>query len=175
MPGSIRLLALCACFVAAPVPAQHKAHVHGVARLDVAVQGPTLSIQIEAPLDNLVGFEHRPRTAAQRQAAAAALRTMNDAAALFRPDAAAGCTLSRIEIDGQALEPLRPGLEENEHADLDARYEFQCTAPDRLATLDVALFERFARMNRIDVQVAGVQGQSRQTLRRPAREVKLRR
>jgi Protein of unknown function (DUF2796) len=31
-------------------------HVHGVARLDVAVEGPGLTLMLESPLDSLVGL-----------------------------------------------------------------------------------------------------------------------
>jgi hypothetical protein len=41
---------------AAPQPSQ-RGHVHGVARPQVAFQGMTLAIQLESPLDSLIGFE----------------------------------------------------------------------------------------------------------------------
>ena len=58
-------LALCGAAFAG------KAHQHGVARLDLAVDGGTVTIAVEMPLDALVGFERSPRTGAERQAAAA--------------------------------------------------------------------------------------------------------
>ena len=60
-----------------------------------------------------------------------------------------------------------------EHADLDASYVFQCAQPARLATLDVAIFDVFKRVKRIDVQVVGPKGQSKVVLRPPARRVPL--
>jgi len=175
----VLLVALAASTSALPVLAQHKAHVHGVVKLDVAVQGTTLSVQLEAPLDSLVGFEHRPRTEAQRQAAAAALRQLNDGAALFKPDAAARCTPTRTVVNDDPLKPAAPGAagaattQDTGHADLDASYEFTCAAPAQLAALEQALFSTFKRINRIEVQVAGAKGQARQTLRRPATRVTL--
>lgn len=176
LAASLALPLAALLVVSTPALAQHKAHVHGVVKLDVAVQGATLSVQLEAPLDSLVGFEHRPRTDAQRQAAAAALRQLNDGAALFKPDAAAGCTLTRTEVNGDALQPAAPGSpapKDGGHADLDASYEFTCTTPAQLAGLEQALFSTFKRISRIEVQVAGARGQARQTLRRPASRVTL--
>jgi hypothetical protein len=46
----------------AAVLAQEHAHVHGLVSLNVAVDGRILTVQLEAPLDSLLGFEHRPRT-----------------------------------------------------------------------------------------------------------------
>jgi hypothetical protein len=179
--ASTRQIAL-ALLLAAALPgaalAQHKAHVHGVVNVNVAVQGPTLSVQIEAPLDSLLGFEHRPRTEAQRKAAAEVTRQLNDGTALLRPAAAANCTLGKVEVDASALQPAQAAKTEKAepaHADVDARYEYTCATPAQLTTLDLALFDTFTRISRVDVQVAGAQGQARQTLRRPARQVQLRR
>ena len=153
------------------------AHVHGQVQANVAVQGNKLSVQLEIPLDSLLGFEHRPRTTAQRQAAAAAVQQLKSAAAWLKPDAAALCTLSSSDINTQALEPAKPDTKKQEpaqdHADVDAAYEFTCAAPDKLAGLDIGLMAVFKRIQRIDVQVAGAKTQSKQTLRQPASRVLL--
>ena len=40
----------------------HDAHVHGVAHLNVALEGNDLYIELTSPAANIVGFEHDPRT-----------------------------------------------------------------------------------------------------------------
>jgi Protein of unknown function (DUF2796) len=165
-----------ALLLAAPAWAQNKPHVHGQVKVDIAVQAGTLTVMVEAPLDSLVGFEHRPRTPAQRKAAADALALMNDVTRLVKTPAAAGCTAAAPEIDAAPLQPApagQPGAKEAAHADLEATYTFSCTAPGALSALELGLFDAFPRIQRIDVQVAGPQGQRKQPLRRPAREVKL--
>ena len=147
-------------------------HEHGVVRLDVAVDGSLLTLQLEAPLDSLLGFEHRPRTEAQRQAADAVLKRINDAASLFKPSAAALCILSKSSIGAGALQPS-PAAKPGEHADLDASFEFRCAQPDKLLDIDVALFEAFKRIQRINAQVIGPKGQAQRILRRPDRLLKL--
>lgn len=176
--------------LAAPLGASaqgHQAHVHGVARVDVVIDGAQLVIELETPLDSIVGFEHRPRTAAQRQAAEAALARLRDGAALWRADAAAQCSLTEATLQADALKPEEPPSPQaakpatapktapkaEEHADLDARYVFRCAAPDQLKALEHGLFAAFKGMQRIEVQVAGPQGQSRATLKRPMARVPL--
>jgi ribosomal protein S11 len=178
-------LAFLALPAGALAQAHHHAHVHGVAKVDVVVDGGQLVIELSSPLDSIVGFEHRPRTAAQRQAAEAAIARLKDGATLWRPDAAAQCTLAEATLQADALKPeetppAKPaktgpgGAKEPEaHADLDARYVFRCTAPNQLAALEHGLFTAFKGMQRIEVQVAGPQGQSRATLRRPVSRVAL--
>ena len=170
--------ALLPLALADPARAQHAAghgaHVHGQVQVNVAVQGHKMSVQLEMPLDSLLGFEHRPRTEAQRRAAQAAVQQVQQAAAWLKPDPAAQCTLSSSEVNAQALEPAPAGTPELTHAELQADFEFSCAAPDRLTGLDVLLFDRFSRVQRLQVQVAGAKAQSQQTLRRPATRVRLR-
>ena len=78
-----------------------KAHEHGALKLDIAVEGTTLSIGMEAPLDNLLGFERAPRTDAERKAAAdvlTRLRSPDKAPALFVPDAAEVARARTVQI-----------------------------------------------------------------------------
>jgi Protein of unknown function (DUF2796) len=153
-----------------------KAHEHGAIKLDVSIEGNTLTIAMEAPLDNLLGFERVPRTDAERKLASdvlTRLRGPDKGTPLFATDAAAQCTLSKAEVLAPVLEPSAKPGSKDEHADLDARYEFTCAKPDDLRTLDLGLFDAYKSTRRIDVQVAGPKGQAKVTLKRPARKVQL--
>ena len=113
-----------------------KAHEHGALKLDVAIEGNKLAIEMEAPLDNLLGFERAPRTDAERKAAAdvlARLRSPDKGSSLFVLDAAAQCTLSKAEVQAPVLEPGAKAAAKDEHADLDASYEFSCAQARRTA------------------------------------------
>ncbi len=163
-------------FATAPAWAQHShSHVHGQARLDVAIDGPLLTLAFESPLDSLVGFEHRPRSAAQKQVAEAAIARLRDAAALWQPDAAAQCTATETTLDVDALQPSATpaAAVAAEHAEAAGRYVFRCAVPAQLKAVTHGLFDAFPRLQRLDVQVAGPGGQVKQTLRRPAKAVRL--
>ncbi len=170
------LLTSCLALAAAPAWSAGKAHEHGALKLDLAIEGYKLTIAMEAPLDNLLGFERAPRTDAERKAAAevlARLRSPDKAAALFVTDAAAKCSLSTAEVHAPVLEPGAKPAAKGEHADLDASYEFNCAQPGEIRGLDVGLFDAYKRIQRIDVQVVGPTGQSKVVLKRPMRSVKL--
>jgi hypothetical protein len=176
--ASIALAMALALAAAAAAAQSGHAHQHGLVRVDVAIDGPTLAVSIEAPLDSLVGFEHRPRTASQRTAAEAAITRLKDGAALWRADAAARCSLVETALEADALRPAATSATagagaEVDHADLDARYVFRCAAPAQLKGLEHGLFDAFPRIQRIEVQVAGPRGQLRQSLRRPAGSIVL--
>jgi hypothetical protein len=145
-------------------PAQaHPAHVHGVGKLDVALDGRTLSLHLDSPLVNLIGFEHAANSTKDRQSAQDMAKTLQQAAKLFVTDAAAGCQLSQVKLVSAALEPALLGqpasakstapADHDGHADLDADFVFQCAAPERLQQIDVKLFDAFKGFLSIDVQL----------------------
>ena len=169
-----RLLALLACAACATAAcARDGAHLHGVIRVDVAVDAQTLTVQMDAPLDTLLGFEHRPRTEAQRRAVDEMVRRLKDVPSLVRPDAAAQCSLTRAEHQADILS-ASPGVgKEREHADLEASFVFDCRLPERLGAIELGLFDAFGRVTRIDVQLVTGKSQSRQTLKRPQARLQL--
>jgi hypothetical protein len=150
------------------------AHEHGVVKLDVAVEGNRVVIEIDTPLDNLMGFEHAPRSDAERAKADAAVRKLRDAAALFRIDGNAGCTLDKVELESPPLQlgKKAPAASDN-HGDLEGHFEFKCLAGAKAAFLEVGFFDAFPQIKRIDLQVATPKGQMKATLRRPATRVML--
>ena len=137
------------------------AHVHGVARIDLAVDGNQLTLSMEMPLDNLVGFEHLPKTDKQKAALAEAMMSLKNAADLFVPTAAADCQVEAVDVG----DPFPGGKAKADgHADVDADYVFRCAQPAALKGLETKLFKRFGRLQRIDVQRATAAGQGAATL-----------
>ena len=173
MKRIVAMLCLAASSLAPPALAA-PAHEHGVARLDVGVEAARVVLFLETPLDNLLGFEHAPRSDAERQKAAAAVASLREAAALFRIDPAAGCTLARVELSSGALGlgKVDAGAKEG-HGDLEGQFEFQCTAGAKASFVEVRLWDAFAGFKRLDLQVATPRGQMKATLRRPQTRVAL--
>ena len=168
-----RLALALAAGAAAAAP---HAHDHGSAQMEIAVDGPTLVLQIRLPMDALVGFEHAPRTDAQRRALADALARLRQAEGLFKPDAAAQCALEQARADdptaaAPATGAAKPGHEA--HLDVGLAVRFRCAQPGQLRAVDVALLEAFPRLKRVTAVMATPQGQRKFTLRRPARSIRL--
>jgi hypothetical protein len=63
---------------------RHEAHEHGVAHLNVAVEGSDLIIELFSPAANIVGFEHHPRTQAQKDQVKEARKKLEAAQPLFQ-------------------------------------------------------------------------------------------
>jgi hypothetical protein len=135
-------------------------HEHGMVKLDVTVEGAKLTLQLDAPLDSLLGFEHSPRTEGQRKAADSLLQQIKSPQVVAAPDPQAQCTLTGSSVDSDTLIPGRKSEgRKSDHADLHATFEFTCAQPQALRTISVNLFENFKRIKRVEARVAGAAGQ----------------
>lgn len=149
-----------------------KAHVHGIAKLDVAIEAGKITLDFESPLDNQLGFERAPRTDAERRQADAMVARLKAADTLFRIDPAAGCKLAGVELASSALQLGQPDPSEAGHADIDATFTFQCADVSKASYIDVGLFE-YKRLKRLDVQIAAPRGQFKRELRPSAARLTL--
>ena len=163
---------LLALLIAAPALAA-PAHQHGVAALDVGVEPGRVTLELDTPLDNLMGFEHAPRSDAERERAEAVVRKLKAADGLFRIDSAAGCTLAKVTLVSPVLGLGGEVPDKEGHADLQGRFEFACKAGNKAGFVEVGLFDAFASLKRIDLQVVTPRGQLKATLVKPASRVAL--
>lgn len=157
----------------------HEAHEHGVANLNVAIEGTSVYIEFSSPAANIVGFEHHPRTQKQKDAVKDALTKMQAGDTLFILSAGSKSRLAKSRVDtdieshedhgsesGHAhAEEEHHGKEANhdkEHSDADdherhsefkAEYHFVCQKPKKLSQIDVQLFRVFPGIEHIEVQL----------------------
>lgn len=154
---------------------EHGGHTHGLAQLNIALEGNTLVIELESPAVNIVGFEHKPRSSKEHEVLESAMASLHQPDLLFVMDSAANCQAGHIEIDsgfedggvheahhghGQEHHTEDNHREDEEHSDIDAHYELSCANTDKLKMIDVRLFERFPAMHNIALQFIGERGQT---------------
>ncbi|HEY6043783.1 MAG TPA: DUF2796 domain-containing protein [Nitrosospira sp.] len=194
-------------------------HVHGVATLEIAIDDAAVQINLNSPLDSLLGFERTPRNQKERQAARVMASKLHQADSLFIFTPAAECRLESARLESPLLPPellisgsrsgngnsstslnqndkpkddkrgsdkpppvsrapsvatvfsqpapLHPALSTehaaehpNEHAELEAAWNFRCAVPQALQGLDVQLFHAFPGLRRLDAAIVGPKGQS---------------
>ncbi|HSC85041.1 MAG TPA: DUF2796 domain-containing protein [Pseudomonas sp.] len=144
------------------------AHEHGVASLNVALDGSSLEIQLESPAMNIVGFEHAANSAADQDKVASAKARLQQPLGLFSLPAAAACRVTRQELHS----PLFGGAtheheqaeaaheHDHEHSDVDADYALTCSHPEQLLSLDLdQFFQQFPATEKLTVQLIGPNGQ----------------
>jgi len=147
--------------VSAPLAWAQDGHRHDRARLDVALDGKRLSIELDAPAQNVVGFEYEPFTVTERQASERATKWLQSGQGLFELPAEANCQLAASVLQPPDWARRRQEQRENTelarevfqdanvqtsepapHADYRARYRFDCENPDKLDWVDARLMEQ---------------------------------
>lgn len=146
------------------------AHEHGVGRLNAALDGQTLELELESPAMNLVGFEHTATTDADKAKVVAARTELENPLALFNLPTAAGCVVSSQELKSPLFGD-KPDADDDhdedakdehhhDHSEIHAHYHFTCATPGALKTLDLAnIFNTFPATQKIQVQLIGPGGQ----------------
>ena len=151
----------------------HEAHEHGVANLNIAVEGNNIYIEFTSPAANIVGFEHHPRTHDQKDAVKDAVKKLQEGDALFILSTGSESKLVKSSVDtdidkdadhdsesehGHGKEEHHDkehgeADEHERHSEFKAQYHFVCKKPDRLSQIDVKLFRVFPGIEHIEVQL----------------------
>jgi Protein of unknown function (DUF2796) len=143
---------------------EHGPHVHGVAELNVALDGNVLWIELNSPAVNIVGFEHAPQNAEQKAAVRDGIETLKDGGRVFGISADASCRLAAAKVTTDIEHPGTEHHDDNEHgeeeehageahSEFQASYRFECAAPDALEQLEVHLFDLFPGTEEVEAQV----------------------
>lgn len=146
-------------------------HVHGEAKLHIAIDANLMAIDFDAPGVDVVGFEHLPATAEEQAAVDAAVGSLNDPLpSLFDFGAAAGCTVTSAEVEflveedeeGAAAAPAAPGAAEEitNHTGFEGVYEITCTDAAAIRELRIGFFERFPNSHVVEIELATGRGQT---------------
>jgi hypothetical protein len=149
------------------------AHVHGHGRLNIAIEGNKLSMELEAPGADVAGFEHEAGTPEEKAAIPEAKAKLANALALFGPAPAAGCALDEAKVslaeEHEHEDEHKPGASDasahedeagHHHSEFRAAYSLTCSAPAALTSLTFGYFTAFAGAQELDVAVIGPKGQS---------------
>ncbi len=159
-------------------------HVHGRGTLNIAVENTRVSIELEAPGMDIVGFEHQASSADQKAVLAKATEQLGDPLSLFKVPAAAECKVAEAKTEIKAEEDhdhdhdhgAEGGDEKAKHdhgADghdrddrgghtaFHATYAIDCAVPANLTTITFDYFMAFAGAKSLDVSVVTDKAQSK--------------
>jgi hypothetical protein len=139
---------------------EHAGHSHGQGQLELVVQGGAVKANFEIPMESLLGFEHLPKTPAQKKAMA------DLQAAVTQPDyvlvlsKAAACELKSV----QAQSDMFLG-KKSTHSDLDLSIEFTCSQPAELKQIEFPIFKKHPRLKSLKVDMLTPKGQGATTIK----------
>lgn len=164
------LAALTSAAVADEGRREMKAHEHGRGKLDIAIEGNRVTLELDTPAADILGFESAATTPEQKAAVAEAKARLAEPLKLFVLPAAAGCTVARseveIDVEDHSDHAAKPGDHAHEHADVEAEYELTCTAPAALTSIAFDFFQAFKGAQSLEVSLITDKGQTSRSVTR---------
>ena len=151
-------------------------HVHGHGTLNIAIEDKRVSMELEVPGMDIVGFEHAPSTEDQKIAVEKAKTRLQTPLGMFSLPAAAGCTVAEAKVaieaehgdhGGDDHKHDEKGDDDHDHEaagghnQFEASYALDCTNPSELTAITFDYFTLFAGANDLTVNVVTAKGQSK--------------
>jgi Protein of unknown function (DUF2796) len=140
-------------------PRKAEAHQHGIGRLDIAIEGTTVSMALEAPADDIVGFEHIAKTAAEKAKVETAEAKLANPLALFGLSKAADCTVQKAEVKFETeVKDKKDG--HDGHAEVKAEYTLACANTAEVKAIEFLYFKAFKGAEALKVNLIGPTAQA---------------
>jgi len=182
--STITILAAAMAVAPAAAEDEHRelgAHEHGHGTFNIAVENNRVSMELEVPGMDIVGFEYAAKTSEQKSAVEKATGVLAEPLALFKLPAAAGCKVADAKVtidveqeDGdedQASGSKEKGAEhakeehdEDEgkegHNEFHASYTLDCAKPVNLTSIEFDYFKSFAGAHDLTVNVVTAKAQN---------------
>ena len=171
----LTLSAMAATPVFAQETRQLDAHEHGVAQLDIAMDGQQIAMELHAPGADIVGFEYAAESADDRAAVDNAVAALARPLDLFVLPDAAGCSVvqaaagleSEEDHDGEAEDHDEHAKDDHDdhnddhddheeqagHTEFHAEYLLTCTDPNAATDITFAFFDAFPNALEVEVQL----------------------
>ena len=188
--AALAALALAATASALAVAEEHRElgpHVHGHGNLNIAVEDKRVSMELEVPGMDIVGFEHDATTDDQKAAMEKAKTQLAQPLSVFKLPAAAGCTVADAKVaveaehhhDGDADDDHdhdhdKATSEDHDHDGHEGHKEFHvtyaldCAEPASITAIDFDYFKLFAGAQDLTVNVVTAKAQNTYNVTRDA-------
>jgi Protein of unknown function (DUF2796) len=164
---------------------RHDAHVHGVAEINIAVEGTKATVEFRAPAESVMGFEHEAKSESdkkKRDAALEQLRAKGSQMVVFDPKL--GCKSSDMKTaiveakgDSAKAQAGKDAHEDQkksgEHREVHGTFSVACDKPLAGSRVKFGVSKVFRDIQEIKVQLVGDSGQFGATIKKDKGDVKL--
>jgi hypothetical protein len=141
------------------------AHVHGALKLDLAVENNSLFFDLDGPAEAILGFEHAPKSAADK-------KTFAEAETIWKKDFLSKLFILDKKLDCKTSEvTFKQVMEGGSHSDVEAQTKVTCAEKLSGQVLTVALKKQFPHIKKLTIEVIGSEVRSIDS--KPVEEVKL--
>jgi hypothetical protein len=143
--------------------ASQRAHVHGVGRMNIVVEGKQATVEFLAPAEGLYGFEHQARTRAEqekREAALARLQEKISTMVVFEADRGCQFVTKKIAVEEDVEPEHKHGKgqgktqkKSGEHSEVHAEFTVTCEKPLAGSQVRFGVSKVFPTIKTVHVQV----------------------
>jgi hypothetical protein len=164
----------------------HGVHAHGVAEINIAIDGGKAEVEFRAPAENVMGFEHEAKSESDKKKRDAALRTVQTKMpqmVVFDPKLS--CKLSEVKTEvveekeeGSKSQPGKTGDQHKdqkrsgEHWEVRATFGVACAKALAGSRVTFGVNKTFPALHETKVQVLGDFKQSGATIKKDKGEVR---
>ena len=166
----ILILILMTCSLGASATAQ-STHVHGQGQVSMAIDQNLLSMTLESPGADIIGFEHEARTAEEKAAVTKALKQLSDPMFVIQLPESASCKVIQASSE-VASENGGEGHADHEdheseaHGSFIAEYQLACANIAVIDFIKFVYFDHFRNAQSLMVVLIDKNGQHRHAINR---------
>jgi Protein of unknown function (DUF2796) len=160
-----------------------ESHVHGVAEINIIVEGKRVVVEFHAPAESVMGFEHEAKSDVEKKKRDAAIKRINDRFnELVVFDKKFGCQsqagkVTIVQSDSSDGKDKKQGQGDHkkgaEHRELRATHNFECQKDPTGSRVRFGVTKVFPEIQEIKVQVLSDDKQSGATIKKDKGDVGL--
>jgi hypothetical protein len=161
---------------------QARRHVHGVAEMNIVVEGKSAVVEFRSPAEGIMGFEHEAKSDADKKKRDAAMKILKERfGEMLILDKKLGCTPGLAEVTivqtdatGQDAKQAKGDAKRSgEHREVRARHIFNCRGDPNGSRARFGVTKLFPNVHEVKVQVLSGNKQSGATIKKDKGEVGL--
>jgi len=159
---------------------RHEAHTHGVAEVNIAIDGSKADVEFRAPAESVMGFEHEAKSESDKQKRDAALQTVQtkmNQMVVFDPKLSCKFSEVKTAIVEEKGEPGKTQPDKSahghkdqkktaEHREVRATFSAACDKALAGSRVTFGVHKTFPAIGEIKVQVLGDAKQSGATIKK---------
>jgi hypothetical protein len=143
----------------------HHAHVHGEAKLNIALESANKgSVEFVSPAEGVFGFEHTAKSEREKKKVQESLALLSKPETFIIFDSKGECTWGTPHVEQESGD--------GGHSDVKAHYSFDCKNSLEGSELKID-FSKFSRIKKLEIVVLKDEAQSRVELKKAKGAVKL--
>lgn len=122
------------------------AHVHGVLKLEMAVEKNVADIDIDGPAESFIGFEHAPKSDKEK-------KLLNDTKVLWEKNIFELVAFDKKLNCKITQSTLNQVMEEGSHSDIEAKAKITCVGNLAGSEVQIFLRKKFKNIKKLNVEL----------------------